>query len=108
MSESVGVPMRKQDAELFSKITGGKTDSKGNPDLTGVTLCDLFKLSLKDFGNVMCLFGQAPGYEQTKWWANGPVFSQSLDQRVSSNDASIRTNAVWRTNFKGYYRQKVW
>ena len=104
MSESVGVSMRKQDTELFRKITGGKTDSKGNPDLTGVTLCDLFKLSLKDFGNVMCLFGQAPGYEQTKWWANGPVFSQSLDQRISSNDASIRTNAVWRTNFKGYYR----
>ena len=89
MSESVGVPMRKQDAALFSKITGGKTDSKGNPDLTGITLCDLFKLSLKDFGNAMCMFGQAPGREQSAWW--GDV-------------SDVHTNILWRTNFKGYYR----
>ena len=89
MSESVSVPMRKQDAELFRKITGGKTDSKGNPDLTGVTLCDLFKLSLKDFGNTLCLFGQAPGREQSAWW--GDV-------------SDVHTNMLWRTNFKGYYR----
>ena len=89
MSESVGVPMRKQDAALFRKITGGKTDSKGNPDLTGITLCDLFKLSLKDFGNTLCLFGQAPGREQSAWW--GDV-------------SDVHTNMLWRTNFKGYYR----